>query len=305
MKILAIIVTYNRLAKLKDTLNRVLSESIDSVLVVDSGSTDNTQLFLRALSDSRVQVLRTLNKGGSNGFYEGAKYACSCIDFDWALFFDDDSYPEEGTLDNFRNLDLTSVSLISSKVFKPSKDLHKMNIPLFIYPNSLRKVFQYIIGKSKFTPSIFQSGNIKVEAASFVGLFVKKEILELNYNLIPKSLFVYFDDIYFTYSLNKLENSSYYNNSLVFIHDSPSGDISDWKLYLLLRNQFIQKDFFKSKFSFYIFISIKYLYYLIKVKHISKLRLLKIIKLSIKDGNTKLYFDESKSNLDWIRRRIL
>ena len=65
----AIVVTHNRLPKLRDTLTRLLAEDLDRVLVFDNASTDGTADHLAGLDDSRLIVHRSSdNLGGAGGF---------------------------------------------------------------------------------------------------------------------------------------------------------------------------------------------------------------------------------------------
>lgn len=71
-RILAIVVTHNRLPRLRHCLARLRAESLDAILVVDCASTDGTAEWLAGLRDPRIAVLRLAeNRGGAGGFAAG------------------------------------------------------------------------------------------------------------------------------------------------------------------------------------------------------------------------------------------
>lgn len=90
----ALIVTYNRLEKLKLTIANTVKLNFTAIVVVNNGSTDGTQAWLATLSDPRVIVLNLpSNSGGAGGFKAGSQYLCDNVDSDWVFFYDDDAWP--------------------------------------------------------------------------------------------------------------------------------------------------------------------------------------------------------------------
>ena len=75
-RICAIVVTFNRLEKFRRTVERLLAEPLDQVLVIENGSTDGTREWLRGLSEPRLTVLEMAeNGGGAQGFETGMREA--------------------------------------------------------------------------------------------------------------------------------------------------------------------------------------------------------------------------------------
>lgn len=69
MKYTALIVTFNRLGKLKKTVEETLKLEFTNIVIVNNGSTDGTQAWLSSIVDTRVIVLTlTENTGGAGGF---------------------------------------------------------------------------------------------------------------------------------------------------------------------------------------------------------------------------------------------
>ncbi|WP_233158194.1 glycosyltransferase [Actinokineospora bangkokensis] len=98
----AVIVTYNRKAKLPTVLDNVLAQSMAPqwVVVVDNASTDGTAEVVAeyAAKDDRVVVVSLgENTGGAGGFATGMARGYELgADFVWIM--DDDCYPDEHAL---------------------------------------------------------------------------------------------------------------------------------------------------------------------------------------------------------------
>ena len=96
MKIIAVVVTYNRLSLLKRNLDCLRqNKPLSSIIVVNNGSTDGTAEWLAEQQD--VMVLTQANVGGSGGFYTGIQHACQC-GADWIWCMDDDVFPRPDCL---------------------------------------------------------------------------------------------------------------------------------------------------------------------------------------------------------------
>ena len=78
MKIAAVVVTYNRLALLKECIDAISRQTyqVSSTIVVNNASTDGTTEFLQNL-DKKQLVVKTFEKniGGAAGFAEGIAIA--------------------------------------------------------------------------------------------------------------------------------------------------------------------------------------------------------------------------------------
>jgi GT2 family glycosyltransferase len=93
----AVIVTYNRLDKLKQVVAALQQQTRmpERIFMVDNASTDGTGPWLAALQeeDPRFQHVRLPeNIGGAGGFHEGARVAYE-DGFAYVWFSDDDAYP--------------------------------------------------------------------------------------------------------------------------------------------------------------------------------------------------------------------
>lgn len=100
MRVLAVVVTFNRRALLGRLLERLEQvDALDGVLVVDNASTDGTGEWLRERAGDRVRVeTLTTNTGGAGGFHRGLDWAVrDGADLVWLM--DDDGLPAPDCLD--------------------------------------------------------------------------------------------------------------------------------------------------------------------------------------------------------------
>ena len=104
MKVVVVIVTYNRKELLVNCLEEITNQSYDyeSIILVDNASTDGTIEFLESkkiLENPKLVLLKqTENTGGAGGFSAGMKYAFeSGADYVWMM--DDDAVPHQNALE--------------------------------------------------------------------------------------------------------------------------------------------------------------------------------------------------------------
>lgn len=255
-KMIALVVTHNRLEKLQTTLSAILSQQIEGVLVVNCGSTDGTETWLNAHTDRRVAAYHTDNLGGAGGFALGVKQALAQWDFDWLLLFDDDAYADADLIEHFLSQPRDDSDLVAAQVQDRQGNWPLMNRVLKIYPKTVAQIFQYVFQRDRFLaePNQYQS----IALGSFVGLFVRRSVLERTQTHLDPHLFVYFDDAHYTLSCTDQGYRYLYDPKLKFTHDIPAVQtIVPWKFYLLARNQFVQKLNYASKTAFYVHTAIR------------------------------------------------
>jgi GT2 family glycosyltransferase len=97
----AVIVTYNREAKLGKAIDHVLAQTRrpDWVIVVDNASTDGTDQLLAGYADNDSVIVRRLpeNIGGAGGFAAGMAHAYE-MGADYVWIMDDDCYVDADAL---------------------------------------------------------------------------------------------------------------------------------------------------------------------------------------------------------------
>ena len=214
----ALIVTYNRLEKLKLAIANTVKLNFTAIVVVNNGSTDGTQAWLATLSDPRVIVLNLpSNSGGAGGFKAGSQYLCDNVDSDWVFFYDDDAWPESDALEKFAHLDKANCRVFTALV----KDLQgqpcPMNMPFAKVPSSFMDTLRYIRNPAEFLPSVSRA--CAVQTVSFVGMIIQRDVLQKRLHSIHDELFLYFDDLYFGYQLTLDGEAIRYSPEVIFTHD--------------------------------------------------------------------------------------
>jgi rhamnopyranosyl-N-acetylglucosaminyl-diphospho-decaprenol beta-1,3/1,4-galactofuranosyltransferase len=250
-KVAAVIVTFNRLEKLKDTLARTFAEPFTAVVVVNNCSTDGTGGWLDEQQESRLQVIHSpSNQGGAGGFHQGFKYASEQLpECDWLVAFDDDAFPEPGTLAAFDELEVPQeVGSVAAAVYLPDGRISEMNRPSVNPFWHLRKFFSTALrGREGFhvSDSDYQQKERKeIDASSFVGFFLRLSLIrEAKIGLPRTELFIYADDIIYVLEMRKTGVKHWFVPWLVFEHDCQTlvnqKDVYRplWKVYYTFRNR--------------------------------------------------------------------
>lgn len=134
-KVIAVIVTYNRIKLLKECLNAVLSQTykVHKIVLIDNASTDGTaDLFIKGGEyDKDVIDYRRMetNLGGAGGFYEGIKI-CRDMECDYVWIMDDDTIPYTDCLEELmsaRSKIEGKIGYLASSIIGP--DSEPMNVP--------------------------------------------------------------------------------------------------------------------------------------------------------------------------------
>lgn len=210
--IAAIIVTYNRRALLNENIQALENQTAKNLdlLIIDNASTDGTEEMVKELAETftNINYFNTgANLGGAGGFQYGIKKAVE-LKYDYLWIMDDDCIPTETALQELLNaasfLD-NNFGFLSSQVLWKDNSICKMNIPR-------ETVFKNLTD--------FSENLKKVEMASFVSLFVKRETIE-ELGLPIKEFFVWTDDWEFTRRIS-MKYPSYWVKKSVVIHKSAS-----------------------------------------------------------------------------------
>lgn len=246
MKIVLVIVTYNRLEKLKRALSCYDNQGIDnlSIVVVNNYSTDGTTDFLEEWKDSKSSVNKYVinlksNQGGSGGFYIGEKFAMT-LSPDWIYVADDDAYAKPNMIKTF--IDYVSSNDVS-KIAAICGTVYEMNNSISLEHRSFVK-FKYGLKYTKeYVPeNAYEKKCFELDAFSYVCTFMNAETIEKVGLCIPE-FFIYFDDTEHSLRLKK-EGKIICVPAIGIYHDgggaqSKANDsiIIDWRKYYSLRNQ--------------------------------------------------------------------
>lgn len=194
----AVIVTFNRLDKLKKVIAAVESQSLapSHLVIVDNASTDGTGEFLAQLTSTLPLEIVSLdtNTGGAGGFSAGMRRGYELgADFVWIM--DDDGYPEAAALEKLvSGLDDAvgelgpKVPFACSVVVFTDGNICEMNnpVPTWDWGRLLVKGQQ----------------SVMVSQCSFVSVLVPRWVLE-EHGLPYKEYFIWFDDAEYTIRISR------------------------------------------------------------------------------------------------------
>ena len=244
--LVAVVVTHNRLDKLKLVLARLLESpaaELQAVVVIDNVSTDGTGAWLAAQPDPRlVVVTSTENLGGAGGFETGMRLASERFDPDWMVVMDDDARPAPGALAAFHAADKAGCDAIAAAVYFPDGRICEMNRPSrnpFWHGREFARTLLRGRGGFHIAPEDYRGAGRWVDVSSFVGLFVSRSALSLA-GYPDGRLFVYGEDGIFTLGLSKAGGRIRFAPGVAFEHDCStlqSGQFRPlWKVYYYHRN---------------------------------------------------------------------
>jgi len=249
LTIAALVVTHNRLEKLRMTVSRLLGERLDLVLVFDNHSSDGTAEWLGSLSDPRLIVIHSPeNLGGAGGFSRGLRHLARQFDPDWIVVMDDDGRPCPGCIETFRNLPRNDWDAVGAAVLTPSGEICEMNRPYrnpFWHLTEFLQTFRgggrqgFHLPDAAYDP---QAAPVAVDMASFVGLFLSRQAIEWA-GYPDERLFIYGDDQIYTLTLRRRGGRIGFLPQIRFEHDTSSigagGHLAlhpIWKVYYNYRN---------------------------------------------------------------------
>ena len=242
-----VIVTYNRLDKLKTAIRHYENQTVSfrNLIIVNNCSTDGTDVFLNSLPSclSRgnhktcdiVIINAKENMGGSGGFYLGQKEAMK-RNADWVFVADDDAYADPYMVEEFYKFIGT---YDTSKIAAVCAEVLNMDGSICLYHRDTYA----IINKEYIRKSSCCEDYIKdffyIDLLSYVGSFLNAKALK-SVGLENPNYFIYFDDSEHSIRLGK------YGKIVVvplikIMHDggaeSTQEDISmSWRDYYMVRN---------------------------------------------------------------------
>lgn len=216
--IYTVVVTYNRLELLKESIFAIQSQTVSSnkIVIVDNASTDGTDSYIDNLSveyDNIIPLHLDINSGGAGGFYYGIKYAYE-NGADWVWVMDDDTIPTSNALEALLNSpmakpnkDFSRVGFLASEVNWINGERCRMNIP--------SPVWEWNWFHDRFP------GCYRLQAASFVSILISRSaIKEVGYPI--KEFFIWFDDWEYTKRISTNGHlPCFYVKDSIVVHKTP------------------------------------------------------------------------------------
>ena len=226
-KVIAVVVTYNRQALLSECVAALRKQSrpLDAILIVNNGSTDNTEKWLQEQSD--VYFVTQNNVGSSGGFSTGINWAYQ-KGYSWIWCMDDDGYPKEDALENLLAADDGNMRLMNCAV------IDKEDKRSFVWKTQQYKTLDEVDCKV-----------IEGIGHPFNGTLLHRRIIERVGVPKPK-FFLWGDETEYYYRIVKknnipvctVSNSIHYHPSTAFSVKQDWDYKSAWKMYFYVRNRF-------------------------------------------------------------------
>jgi rhamnopyranosyl-N-acetylglucosaminyl-diphospho-decaprenol beta-1,3/1,4-galactofuranosyltransferase len=236
-KVVAVVVTYNRLALLSECLTALRNQTRkpDSILVINNGSTDGTEDWLRSQPD--IDYFTQPNVGGAGGFRTAIQQGYQ-KGFNWVWCMDDDGQPKEDALENLLAAETNELTLLNCAVINIED----------------KKSFVWKTGNYKTIDEV-DTNLIKGIGHPFNGTLINRKIIERVG--VPRSeFFLWGDETEYFYRITKtnnipvctVANSIHYHPATAFSLKQNWDFASSWKLYYYVRNRFhVYKTRFNNK----------------------------------------------------------
>lgn len=249
-KLAAVIVTFNRIDKLKVALQHSLENAFYKIVVVNNCSTDGTGEWLDSLVEDNLEIIHSKsNQGGAGGFYQGFRYVAEQLpEADWLVCFDDDAHPEGDIVHKFSTMDIPeNVGSMAAAVYLPDGRVSEMNRPSHnpfwhlsaFLSASVKGRYGFHINDEKFQ----LNAPTEIDASSFVGCFIRLSLIRNGRIGLPrKELFIYADDIIYVLQIRKAGFKHWFVPTITFSHDCETLVNQEgvyhpvWKAYYTYRN---------------------------------------------------------------------
>lgn len=184
MKIDAVVVTFNRLEKLKECVSTLSQFNLSNIFIINNASTDGTAEYL-ATAHQEIPNLRVFNLdhniGGAGGFNVGMKKFIENSTSDYVWIMDDDTIPQNGSMEllNKGLAENSEAGFAIGQVYWTDWELAKMNLPILAKEQPLDSKIRWI------------------KEASFVAImFPRQAILKAGYPI--SDFFIWGDDVEYT-----------------------------------------------------------------------------------------------------------
>lgn len=185
MKIIAVVVTYNRLELLKRNIGCLRqNQPLSSIVVVNNGSTDGTSGWLSG--QQGLTVITQENVGGSGGFYTGMQYAYR-EGADWIWCMDDDVFPRPDCLENLlKQAGRKEVGILAPRRLLDGQ-IFTHDFLAYNLSNPFASMYKGRLSKMQVTEPV------EVCGTAFEGPLIRRDVVE-RVGLPNKELFIFCDD---------------------------------------------------------------------------------------------------------------
>ena len=226
-KVVALIVTYNRKNLLSECIDALRNQTRrpDSILVINNGSTDETEQWLTKQKD--VEFISQNNIGSAGGFSTGITHAFK-QGFTWVWCMDDDGYPKNDALENILKYDNGDLKLLNCAV------LDKENKNSFVWATKNYKTIKDVNEKC-----------IEGVGHPFNGTLLHRKIIE-RVGVPSAKFFLWGDETEYLHRIVKknkipvftITDSIHYHPSTRFSIKQEWDYATNWKMYFYVRNRY-------------------------------------------------------------------
>lgn len=226
-KVIAVVVTYNRKILLSECITALRNQTRkpDAILVVNNGSTDDTEPWL--LSQQDLFTITQKNVGSSGGFNTAINWAYK-QGYTWIWCMDDDGYPKEDALEKILEPELDILCLRNCAV------LNIQDKKTFVW-----KTRQYA------TIDAVDCKIINGVGHPFNGTMLNRNIVE-RVGLPKPKLFLWGDETEYFWRIVRKNNipvctiadSIHYHPAAGFTFKNDWNYYTAWKMYFYVRNRF-------------------------------------------------------------------
>lgn len=250
-KAIAVVVSYNRQELLAECIQALRSQTkpLDAILVINNGSTDNTESWLKDQPD--IITITQENTGSAGGFNTGISWAFS-NGYTWIWCMDDDGYPKEDALENLLAANLNHLALLNCAV------INKEDKKSFVWKT-----------KNYATIDDVDTNLIKGIGHPFNGTLIHRSIVE-RVGVPKPNLFLWGDESEYYCRITKknkipvytIASSIHYHPAAAFTYKKDWDFTSQWKMYYYVRNRF---HILKSKCNTQLEVYLRFLIFLVAI----------------------------------------
>lgn len=246
MNIDVVVVTYNRLEKLKTTLDcyRNQSKNFRNLILINNCSSDGTFEFLEEwkkeeASFNKIIINTEKNLGGAGGFCLGQKKALE-LEADWIFVADDDAYPQIDMIEEFllfsQREDIDNYAAICGTV------LYSDNSICYEHRCHLLKRWNSIV-KIPSKSEEYKAEKFEFDLLSYVGSFINAKAMS-RYGTANPDYFIYFDDTEHSLRIKKygkiicVPNIKIVHDDRTAVSNINPNIIVSWRDYYSVRNRY-------------------------------------------------------------------
>lgn len=245
-----VIVTYNRLEKLKKALHcyEEQSQGFRNLILVNNCSTDGTKEWIdKWASESSDKFLKVVihapkNMGGAGGFYLGQKKSLE-LGADWVFVADDDAYATPNMVEEFYKFtnehDCRGYSAICASVHNLDDRIDEYHRDRYEIIDGRNWLFKEL-RRFHVTEDDYKKEYFSIDFLSYVGSFINASAMK-KYGTANHDYFIFFDDSEHSIRLKKFGDIIVVPRIKINHEGGATGkdsNVLSWRSYYSMRNEF-------------------------------------------------------------------